>query len=667
MGPLLLGLAGIATACSSHAPAIALAPVAPVVIPPAPAAGRLRLCDSIRHPTPLGFLADGRAVIVQGTSTGNRQLVRAWDFGTNALETLFDAADWGWNNVGVTADGRRLFEITGFSPGGASELRIFDVAARGFRSPTPLHIAAAALSSDGELVLDHDLRRFTSDGQQDFDFGPLVASVSPEGGAVTHNFKALSPSGEAVAVVVVQRDVPSVEHALVIAHRDGRVLTAEAPIGTQACGACALAFSPDEHHVSFQANGGLLVWEVETARLVRRIDEGVTSASFTHGGARLLTTSTTEVLERDLDGGNPVRWSVDPHNRVVSGPRGVLGNRGHELVVLARDGANEIALGRWGHPIRGWTKEPVAVTNDSVFTVVGDWETTDADSGAGPLLRVARFAATKAGPVTTFTPGARGCGRNDLIRLSDDEQRLLVVLPDSVRILDAATLNQLAALPTESGPAAWSPDGRYVATTPNLESRDACRESGPRPYTPSRSISIWDARSGRLAARFSTPVYAAAIAFDETGRRLHGWGTDITVEHEPSELVSGGTIVVFRPTGEPAAFSIDVETGAVTRTDRAPFIGSTRDLVVETQNVVRLSTGNLVSSLATADPIQATFSGDMSLVALQTNLGAFRLHGVQDGHLVADGPSYILGRAVALSRDGRRMAFGTDVYCLDAQ
>ena len=170
------------------------------------------------------------------------------------------------------------------------------------------------------------------------------------------------------------------------------------------------------------------------------------------------------------------------------------------------------------------------------------------------------------------------------------------------------------------------------------------------------------------------PVVPSKVAFDDQGNKLVGWGYSSVVP-----VPRGDVFVEYKTSGDRISFEVDLATGRSVLSPKLPFVGATRELVATSTSILRVSTGEVVSSLA-VPPIQsAVFSGDASiLLGLNGNLdslASLRLFGVKDGHLIASTPGevYFPGRtALALSRDGRRVAGSTSdnnssvvIYCLD--
>lgn len=402
-------------------------------------------------------------------------------------------------------------------------------------------------------------------------------------------------------------------------------------------------------------SGTLRVWEIATGALLVKLDQGVTSAAFSGSGDRIVTAVDGIVTERPVEGSTGtgavagLAWGLDGRWPFVVGRDVLAGRQGFDLVVVSRDGT---AVARWPDAPRGW-EGAFAVTNDAAFAIAEEWlgdRTTP--SNAGHVLL--RFEPERPGPVATFRASEMQSEWDGDIQLSPDGKRLAAVFPDSVRILDAATLALRATVASEAGAVVWSPDGRYIATTPNLHYRDP----GKTPVVLSKTVRLWDAASGRLAARFDTPTYAAAVAFDETGARLRGWGTDI-------EVTSAGEFIQIHTVGESIAFDVDLLTGAAAAISQRPFVGSARELVAVGASISRISTGAPVSTLMAGQaPTRVLFSGDLS-IALALGEWTTDVYAVLDGHLVAEGPPFATHRdQAAVSADGRRVLLQANIYCL---
>jgi hypothetical protein len=670
---LLCWLSGLfpfaAGGCSSRDGAdpgsgIVICPVPEFSVPVTTQTGQLVPCDSISLPEPLGFLADGRPVVAQ-TFGREHVLVRSWDVASDDIETLFVARQGPFSPrhyLRVSDDGKTIVEIPESDPAG---FRVYDVERRQLVSPQPIAIAVAAVSADGRFVLDGNLRRFTTDGAPDFDFAPLV----PKDAAVPFNArKALSPAGDAIAFEWSGAD--SNDQPIMVIDRDGGVVRfSEAPHAGGSCidpENCGLAFSPDRRHLLWFALGTLRVWETATARLVVRVDSGVKGAAFIGAGGRLLIGGDRDVVERDVDRGDLAVWEIEGGPGFVTGGGAVLGyDRGGLLVAAERQVTGTdtavVIRGRWRQPVRS-SPGAMAVSPDGVFANLNNWDEPPRQSPGGfwePLQMVARFVTGKAGPAATLLTLEGQSQWDGHVLLSHDQRRVALVFPDSIRIADAASLSPLVTIGHGAAAIAWSPDDRYLASTPDLHERDPGRPLD----VPSKHVTLWNTDSGALAARFATPVYPQQIAFSATGDRMIGWGLGGEVIVVPRPSPSGDVWTRFEGLEGRASFSIDLRTGLAVKTDAPPFIGSTRELIATEAGVFRVSTGQQLSSFVAPLPERLVFSGDFS-VALGVTPEGVRLYAVHDGHQIAQGPSMSATDPLALSWDGRRVVVDEAVYCL---
>jgi WD40 repeat protein len=636
---------------------IVLSPPPPFAIAAAPASATYEACDSLSPPFPIGFLADGRAVVGQYVREVSRggTLVRAWDPRTNTLERLFAAsasANGFEDSLRIDHDGRRIFDIT------SEEFRVYDVARRGFLTGEAVPVSVGAVSDSGNFVLDGELRRYAASGELDFDFKPLlppeVRYVSAQRGPL-----ALSFAGDAIALAAWELPGGTPVPVAWVVYQDGRVVRlADLPDISWCSGStCGLSWSADSRHLLLHADS-LRVWEVATGQLIVRLDDGVSSAAFSEDGAHVVTgDGEGNVMARGLSGdATPIQG--DP--RFAIGAQGkAFGADSSGLIVATRDRIEA----HWLQPSYAWPGA-LALTSDTMFAIVFDWEPPAGSRGFHLML--ARFAVDRPGPTAVFRPDESQSEFLGQVALSPDELRVAVAFPDTVRIFDAATLAPLATIPAGAGMIAWSPDGRYLAATPDLHYRDPGRTA----YVPAQEITVWNA-SGTLAARFPTPVYPKAIAFDERGGTLAGWGQPLLTDMAsgtPQPGRSPPTLHVFVLGGDAAGFAIDLATSATSTADLPPFVAAARDLIATKDSIVRLSSREALSALPAPMIGAGVFSADFSVLLAADDLGQdwprVRLLGVTDGRAIATiptsvGPPY----ALAVSRGGRRVAFNGDVVC----
>jgi hypothetical protein len=276
------------------------------------------------------------------------------------------------------------------------------------------------------------------------------------------------------------------------------------------------------------------------------------------------------------------------------------------------------------------------------------------------LQMIARFVTGKAGPAATLLTLEGQSQWDGHVLLSHDQRRVALVFPDSIRIADAASLSPLATIGHGAAAIAWSPDDRYLASTPDLHERDPGRPLD----VPTKHVTLWNTDSGALAARLATPVYPQQIAFSATGERLIGWGLGGAVTVVPNPSPSGDVWTRFEGLAGRASFSIDLRTGRAVKTDAPTFIGSTRELIATEAGIFRVSTGRRLSSFAAPLPERLVFSGDFS-VALGATPEGVRLYAVHDGHQIAQGPPMSsVTDPLAVSWDGHRVVIDEAVYCL---
>jgi WD40 repeat protein len=661
----LVGCGGSITSSPNGAgTGIVLSPPPPFAIAAAPASATYETCDSLSPPFPIGFLADGRAAVGQYVRLPDRgaALVRAWDPRTNTLERLFIASATPNNGsddmLRIDRDGRRIFDVR------FEQLKVYDVARRGFLTgEAAVPVGVRAVSDGGNFVLDGDLRRYTASGEVDFDFKPLLPAEVPFSQRRLH--LALSFAGDAVAVAAWEVPGGTPAPVALVLYQDGRVVRLpDAPDISECWSTCGMSWSADGRHLLLYA-GSLRVWEVATAQLIGRLDDGVSSAGFSPDGAHIVTGGDGGLIERDLSGAARFTWPIQGDPRTAVGPQGkMLGTDSTGLVVATRDRTEA----SWRQPEYGWPGA-LALTSDAIFAIVFDWERPSGSNSYFHLM-LARFAVDRAGPTAVFRPEESQSEWLGQVALSPDEKRVAVVFPDSVRILDAATLAPLATIPAGAGMIAWSPDGRYVAATPDFHYRD-----GNRPvYRPSQEVTVWNASSGSLAARLPAPTYPQAIAFDERGGTVVGWGYPTLTVHSSQNDTAGTSfsgLTQFGLDGDAAGFAIDLVTSTSTTSNLPPFIAATRELVATEYSIVALSTGTTLSAISAPLIGRGVFSSDFSVLlavdrAEATENRGIRLVAVANGGTIAGIPM-LAGNpdrvALGVARGGRRVAAEGHVAC----
>jgi hypothetical protein len=639
----------------------------PFSIPTAPAAADLRLCDAnTAWPWAIGFLSDGRAVVGVRVDRGGvgATLVAAWDPRTNALDNLFVSParqPSSKETIGplvVSTDGKRIFEILA-----TESYRVYDVAAAALLSNQSIPIDVTAISGDGNFVLDAGLRTHAADSTPAVDFGALVpGDVRLPGFPL---LEALSFNGEAVALGAFD---PSNASVTIVVHADGRVARLPDSPGTLGCSyGCGLDWSADGHHLVQFSSGGLRVWDLTTGQLTARSDESFRHALFLAGGDRIVTVDEqNNLVERDLTLGARFATTIDDATTAV-GPDGkILGEGSSGFAVLDHG----TALGIWPRfGVDDWLGAVGVRDTDSFMLVSGGSETSATGTVLYPV-RLERYAHGAAGPVAVFRSQTGQSEWRGDVALSPDQSRLAVVFPDTVAVLDPTTLAPVARIATSAGTIVWSPDGRYVATTPDLHYRD----NGRATDLPAPEIAVWEAMTGNVARRFAVPAYANRVAFDKVGSRLVGWGPPLLQILKP---VDGGAasrpfpVTAFTFSGDPISFEIDLLTGRVSTVALPPFVGATRELVATPSQIMAVSTGQAVATLTSPFIRAGAFSGDFSLLLALDDLEATGmtntdLISVATGHVVASLPtfwgSYL--PALAASNNGRRIQLDNEIYCL---
>jgi WD40 repeat protein len=634
----------------------------PFSIPDAPRAGSLRPCGTTVEPMPVGFSQDGRVLMAQSLGS-SRTRVRAWDPATNALEDIFTAEGVEFTSrlsITTSQSGDRIVVNDG------SSFHIFDCSRRRFVTDAPVPIAIHGVSGDGHFVIDRDLVRRNALGAEPFDFGALLPTglhSLPDPGLI-----ALSPIGDAVALALFDREAVVV--VLAVVYQDGRVIVL--PRGpdsdlkqTTCAGECGFRWSRDGRRLVMYSSFLLSrVWDVEKNSLLLAEEPGVRSANFSPTGTSLITVAVADgaIVERDLAGGPTFKWGTARANGsrffptfdaagdrlLFSGSR--PGDPGSGLALATRDAGGAY----WRGAVRSWNESALALAGNTLFALLRAW-----DPPVEFFHVMLGSYAIEGGPlkhVLDPETDERQSEWNGQIVVSPDEQRVAAILPDTVRVVDAATLAPLTTIAYSAGMVAWSPDGRYLVSTPDLHYRDSARP----PLMPRAEVTLWDALSGRATAKFPVPAIPVMVAFDEQGKKLVGWGRS-SVDKRDDRI----------------SFEVDLATGRAFFSPMQPFVAATRELVATSTSIFRISTGEVVSSLDVPPIASGVFSGDGSMLLAMSGTASspmlpLRLFGVKDGHLIATLTDFWfnpLWMTFALSRDGRRVAVGTYdsavVYCLD--
>jgi WD40 repeat protein len=295
-----------------------------------------------------------------------------------------------------------------------------------------------------------------------------------------------------------------------------------------------LAWSPDDRDLLVTGGNGTSagsvgqLWEVESASLLASFSGDGFWGAFRPDGSGFVTWDAASAVERDLTGA--VTFSFDHAGLAIAvGSRGAILTYAPDqtgLVVVDHTGIHS----SWRPASRPWSESAAAVTDNAVFAIVVDWDTPNSVDPTYPMM-LARFEVGRPSPVAVFQPGEKQSQWQGQVLLSPDEGRVAVVFPDSIAVLDVTTLAPLVRISSGAGAIAWSPDGRYLAATPDLHYRDF----GRPPYTPAQEVVIWDASSGQVAARFPVPVYPEIVAFDGSGAKLVGRGYPSLMTPPPTD------------------------------------------------------------------------------------------------------------------------------------
>jgi WD40 repeat protein len=558
----------------------------------------------------------------------------------------------------ISKDGKRIFEIED-----STAYRVYDFETRTFLSNEPISADVAAISGDGQVVLDADLHSLAPDGSAGVDFRPFLPDDVRVPGYPHSCVHALSFDGGAVAIGAL--DATNAPQTVVL-YADGRVVRLPDSPGYEGCedGASGLDWSTDGQHLLQFSGGGLRVWDLTTASLTARTDGVVRRAAFLVAADRIVTVDESgTVAERDLSLATLFTSTTTIDGRSAAfDPRGeILGSDASGLGILYRGDD----VGRWPRYGSSDWQGAVAVREADSFSLASD----AAGTTVPYAVRLERFEQGKAGPVAVFRSNTGQSEWRGDVALSPDESRLAAVFPDVIAVLDSATLAPLARIAATAGTIAWSPDGRYLAATPDVHYRDVDRA----PYHPAAEIAVWDAATGKLARRFAAPAYASQVAFDKEGAKLVGWGYPQLeiLPGTPNGMPAPWPITSVTPTGDPISFQIDVLTGTVSTTTLPRFVGATRELIATPSNVVAISTGAPISAIPSPAIRGGVFSGDFSLLLAVEDgetSGSTDTHlvSVADGRMIATIPTFwgSYRPALALSRNGRRVQLDDTIYCL---
>ena len=439
-------------------------------------------------------------------------------------------------------------------------------------------------------------------------------------------------------------------------------------------GRCSVRWSRDGQFVLAQGQSSVRVWQVATRELRHDGDATLRAATFSPTDQSLLLVDANDgsLFERPFGATQGYRWGSVDQDRLrwpdLGAPLAVLDPSGRRVLfwgsraagdrqgLLVADRAG--VEGRWiGSSLGQYFS--FANTADAVFATFDQLDVPP--QGAAPVgsQGLARWHAL-GGPAThEFRTAEFQTEYHGQVALTPDEQRVAVVFPDSVRVLDASNLTLLATVPSPAGMIAWSPDTRTLALTPDVHYRDPGRPA----YVPRAEIALWSAIDGRPLTNIPLPVVPMQVAFDEAGQKLVGWGfPQVSTSTEDDGLVQ------FMLSGEKTTFEVDLATQQVIPGRLPVFVASTRELVATETEILKISTGEAVARLSTPSLQFAAFSSDWSVLLGVDSDSRLRMVATGDGHLIAAVPVIAFdGFRLATSRDGRRTAVASDsihTYCL---
>ena len=407
-----------------------------------------------------------------------------------------------------------------------------------------------------------------------------------------------------------------------------------------------MAWSADGRHVLLYM-GSLRVWEVTTGQLIARLDDGVPSAAFSADGAHVVTG----------DGGQPDRArSVGRRHVHLAHPR-----RSPDCDRSTGEGARH----RFARPRRcdaGSDRSELASARLRLARGARADVRRDVRDHAGLGAQRRRQQAVfqpDAGPFRGGQSRAHGgvsTGRESIgvpgqVALSPDEQRVAVVFPDSVRILDAATLAPLATIPAGAGMSRGHPT---LGTSPRRPISTTGTETGRRTVPPRKSPS-GTPRPDRSGAAADRDVPAGHRV-----RRTRGDGRGLgypTLTVQSSQRDTAGTsfsgVTTFAVDGDAASFAIFLATSTLSPSNLPPYVGATRELVATEDAIVALSTGTTLAAIPDPAIGRGVFSPDFSvLLTVDRAEGSgdrnVRVVGVANGATIADIPLLVVdSRAVA--------------------